>query len=420
MATQRSAGEVSGPDGVRVAMALVLAALAGLVLLAQPVRTPLPFVGAYVVTSLVPAVALVVARPRRWALGVAAVVVGVLTVLVVQARFASDDPFQRSHDGGVVATGAAARMVLDGENPYTASFEEALRPDHLVLVEADGDDEEIVNPLRDHYPYLPGAFLVQVPVEAAADVFGVDGDPRLLSVVPVAALVMLLVRAPRPSWARAAALVALGANLAVAIYLSWGANDAPAAALVAIAAWALARRPVLAGVLMAIALSLKVLLVVALLPLAVLAWHEGGRALLARFLAASAAVLAVTVAPFALASPGDLWEDTVVFNLGGTDLAYPTSGIGLGAIHPDVFTDGVILATSALLVGLVAVAGVAWLRRAPTPGRALVLAGAMVVAGLLPARSFQISYLPLPVVLWALVWLDVGNREPSRTARSGG
>lgn len=390
--------------GPRTLMVLVVGALVALVLMVQPSSTPVPFLGWYVLSSLLPATFLVVFRPAKGSL----IAVGVLVVVsagwVTHQRFSGSDPFQLRHDGGVVATGAAARLVLDGENPYTADFEPALRPHHHLL--AADSDNPIVNPLVDHYPYLPAAFLVQAPVEGVADLVGHDGDARWLYAVAVAGLVGLVAGATRPGWARAAALMALAGNLAVASYLSWGANDSAAAALVVLAAYGVRRRPALAGAAVAIAISIKLLLVVAVVPIAFLARRHGGARARRDAALAGVAILAATVVPYLVWSPRDLWEDTVAFNLGLTELTYPTSGIGFGAAFPGVFTGPVSAVASVVLVALVAWSSVGALRRSPTPAMASFVSGCLVVAGLLPARTFQMSYFPLPVILWSVLWLD--------------
>lgn len=278
----------------------------------------------------------------------------------------------------------------------------------------------MINPLVAHYPYLPAAFLVQVPLELVVSSTGGHVDPRWLYVLAVAAAVALVARSPRPGWARAAAMAALGLNLAVVVYLSWGANDSPAAALVALTAYLVVRHPIAAGVALAIAVSLKALLIVAVLPLMVFAHRSGGMSLVRRFGGAATVVVVAATTPYLLWSPRDLVEDTVSFNLGLTDLTYPTSGIGLGATFPDLFSDPVIVATSALFLLVTSVAGVRIVAGNPSASNVLFVAGCLVVAGLLPARSFQISYLPLPVMLWAFAWLDAADWWPQRwRPRSG-
>ncbi len=392
----------------RVLLATMAVAIAGIAMVAlTSVDTPIPFLGWYLLSSIAPAALIVAYRAGERAV-VAVLLVAALSIgLGVAARASDDlDPFQQRHDGGVVATLAAAEMVSDLENPYTADFSDALAPDHDTLEAIGGDD--ITNPLVAHFPYLPAAFLVHVPFVLLGSVY----DPRVLYVAVTLAALIHIARGAGPSWGRAAALWAIVGNGAVAVYLSWGANDAAAASLVVLAALQARRRPILAGVLLALGISLKALLVVAVVPLAVL-WLGWSRRDGIRSLSSAVVVLAATCGPYLLANPAAFWEDVVSFNLGSTELDYPTSGIGLGAIHPDVIEGPLLLGLSAALVLGVAVGVLAWLRRSFSVEVALFGAGLLVFAGLLPARSFQISYFPLLVLLWAPIWrLPLGSVVP--------
>lgn len=408
----------TGADQTVRRLTFVMAvALVGLVLLVVGnVRTPLPYLGWFVITSLSPALALVAIQPRRWVLVVGLAVCLVPVGIGFAKRLTTDDPRASRHDGGVAATEAAADDARHGGNPYTEDFTTELGAHRLLLAD---EGRSFLNPLVRHYPYLPGSFLVEIPVTVVASWFGASGDPRWIYAAVFVALVGLVVTRPAPPWARAAALLVLGANLAVATELSWGTNDTAAAGLLVLAAYLAVRRPWWAGVLAGLALSFKVLLVVAAVPVVVVLARRWGRATALRFVGGAAALLTLTCLPYLVASPGDFIEDTVSFNLGRTDLTYPTSGIGFGAMAPGTFTDGVILVSSVLLL---AVAGVAtwWsLLRRPTLGVALACGALLVVAGLLPARTFQVSYLPLPVVLLAPIWTEARVRTGPARALPG-
>jgi hypothetical protein len=405
----------TGSDqAVRRLTYVMVVALVGLVLLVVgDVRSPLPYLGWFVVTSLTPALALVAIQPRRWVLLVGLAVCLVPVAIGFADRLTTDDPRAARHDGGVAATEAAADDARHGRNPYTEDFTAELGA-HRILPADKG--RSYVNPLVRHYPYLPGAFLAEVPVTVVAGWVGASGDPRWIYAAVFGAVVALLATRPAPPWARAAALLVLGANLAVATGLAWGANDTAAAGLLVLAAYLAVRRPWWAGVLAGLALSFKVLLIVAVVPVVVVLARRWGRATALRFVGGAAALLAVSGLPYFLASPGDFVEDTISFNLGKTDLTYPTSGIGFGAMAPGTFTDGVILVSSVLLLAAAGVATWWCLRRRPTLGVALACGALLVVAGLLPARTFQVSYLPLPVVLLAPIWTEARARTGSGRA----
>lgn len=377
--------------GVSAASGLVLVALGGTTVLR-------PF-GWYLISSVATAILVVTFRIER-AL-VAAVVLGVvLFTLDLSTRSDLEEPFHHVHDGAVLATEEAASLVVAGQNPYEADMTEALAPDHHTLRALRSD---MPNPLVEHYPYLPMTFMVQVPLVEAGDALGGAYDPRMLYVgITVLALWLVGTGTP-PSWRRGASLLAILANGAVAVYSSWGANDSAAASLVVAATLIARRRPVLAGVLLAFAVSLKAVLVVAIVPLAVL-WFVTDRTRLRRVMVSAAATGALTCLPFLLLSPEDFIEDTVLYNIGATDLAYPPSGLGLGAAFPGVVSGGRLLALSGLLVLGASALAIWWVRRRPEGEVALFAAGVIVVAGFFPARTFQLSYVPLMVILWGPIW----------------
>jgi hypothetical protein len=62
------------------------------------------------------------------------------------------------------------------------------------------------------------------------------------------------------------------------------------------------------------------------------------------------------------------------------------------------------LALSAALVAATVVLAVIFVRSVPRAEAALFAAGVIVLAGLLPARSFQNSYQPLLVLLLGPIW----------------
>lgn len=260
----------------------------------------------------------------------------------------------------------------------------------------------------DRMPYLPAAFLVHVPFEAGADALGLGWDTRILSWAALAGVLVLLARRPGPPWARIGAVL-VAANAFTVTYLAWGTNDAFALAAF-LAAIVLAReRPVLAGGLLAVAISTKFLFLVAVVPLAAVTWAVAGRPGLRRWWSLPA-VLAVTGLPYLLWAPGPFLDDVLWFNLGRTEPLMPTSGLGLPAAAPDLF-GGPVLAAITLAGGLFAFVGVPLLARR---WRSFLLVGpltSLALLGLLiPARTFQINYLALVVGAAATGWLAIGDR----------
>lgn len=304
------------------------------------------------------------------------------------------------HDGGVLVTRAAAEDVVAGSNPYASDFTADL-PEAWQRLSVRGDDS-FANPIRSVYPYLPGAFLVLTPLAAVSD-GGHLGDPRWVMLATFAAACVAIALRPEAAWRRAAALSA-SSGLIVAVHLGYGTNDTWAASLFVLAVMVLERRPRLAGVLLALAISIKFLL---LPPVALwLAWrwrHEGWEVV--RRLWTLPALLVATCLPFLLWSPSDFLNDTALFWLGRNEDPFPTSGFGLAAVHPDQVR-GPVLAVATIGCAVLGVLGArAILRRWPQVV-ALPPAAAVVVMGLLiPARTFQGNYLAMVVGLIATAWL---------------
>ena len=141
------------------------------------------------------------------------------------------------------------------------------------------------------------------------------------------------------------------------LFASWGRNDAIPSTLFVLACFSAISRPRLAGLMLGLAISFKFLFLVALLPLGWWVRDRAGSAGLKR-LWTMPAFLAVTILPFFVVDPSAFVEDTLLFNLGLTDLVYPASGIGLPVLAPGVFGFLVVLASTF---------GCTWTTTTPTP-----------------------------------------------------
>ncbi|MBI2710042.1 MAG: hypothetical protein HYX34_10150 [Actinobacteria bacterium] len=394
----------------RLQSAALVLLLAGVGLFLWPSNDVLPLAlgVSVIVAGALPALVL-----ARWPAStrVLAVAVAVAVVpaglLAVGRATGSGTARYRNHDGGVYVTRAAATDILDGKNPYTDRFDRALPPSWQRVQGADGRTSP--NPVIEHYPYLPAAALVQVPFVAASRLFGVDWDPRMLAWALLLAAALALARRPEPVAARAAAIISLG-NAFTVLYLAWGTNDAQVAALVLLACLLARRRPALAGAALALAVSGKFLVLVAVPPLLYVETTAYGlRAALRRWWSFPATLLA-TIVPFLVARPAALFEDTVAFNLGLTKVKMPPSGIGLPIAAPGLFAGPVLAAVTVLGAMAALVLPLALVRRRPT----LLAVPPATAVGLWfllwPARTFQATYLTLLLGLVAPVWLLVGSK----------
>ncbi len=305
------------------------------------------------------------------------------------------------HDTTVI-NDEASRMVLRGENPYRGDFGPALPAVwHDLGYGADG--KLIRNPAMDTYPYLPGSFLLNLPFVAAGDALGVGWDARILYLVAVVALGVVVARRPEPAHVRAAMIVgAIG--LPLTYYLCWGTNDAISLSLFLIGALIGKKRPALAGVALALALSFKIVLAIPLLALSALVLRTEGWAGWRRRWT-GAAVLAVTVLPYLAAAPKAFVDEALLFNLNRGSFRFPVLGIGLPALAPGVF-HGPLLAVVVLIgaVGALVVPVVVVWRR-PTLPVALVAGGLGMLGMFIPASNFRPPYLVLVATLVAGGWL---------------
>lgn len=390
----------------------LLVALAALALAGAIPADPKPMaISGLIASTLITAVAvpciLRVFRPGRWIVAAALVAMAVPLAMETTNNLTNDSihPRLRYHDGGVLATRAAARDVVEGRNPYGASFEDDI-PDYWNPLWTRGD-VVAVNPLVDHYPYLPGAFLVQIPFLKGADVLGLDWDPRFIGVGLLVVTALVVATRREAPWARASMILVLGSAFPVA-YGSWGRNDVIPGCLVVLTALLADHRPRLAGLLFGLAVSFKFLVLVAVPPLVWWIAKRRGVGELRRWWTAPA-LLAATCVPFLVADPRAFVDDTLLFNLGLTDLVYPTSGMGLPVAAPGVF-HGPVLALASVACEVVALALPLLLVRRMHRAAAIPFAAALGTWFLIwPSRTFQSGYLTLIVVLASTGWLLLGD-----------
>ncbi|CAN5672390.1 hypothetical protein BH10ACT1_BH10ACT1_28600 [soil metagenome] len=321
----------------------------------------------------------------------------------------------RNHDGGVYVTREAADLVLHGEDPYTARYDDVLPGSWARVQGADGN--KVANPVIDHEPYLPLSFLIHTPFVLAARMAGVTWDPRILGWLALTALAVGLARRPGAPAARLGAVLLVG-NAFTMTYLAWGTNDSLAACAF-VGSLVLARRhPGWAGAALAVAISCKFLFLVAVPPLVLVVLAQQGWAGIRRWWTAPC-LLAVTCFGFLAWSPKAFVDDVLWFNLGRTKPLMPTSGLGLPAVAPSAF-HGALLALVTLLGLAVAFGLVPWLAHRL---RSWAWIGPLTSLGLLgvlvPARTFQWNYLVLVVAAAATGWwaLDADRDAPDVGAR---
>jgi glycosyl transferase family 87 len=262
-------------------------------------------------------------------------------------------------------------------------------------------------------PYLPVMELFGLP--RSAGLSGVLGDPRiwvtLTTIVLVAAAFAVMspdrLRDCADCRGRVATITALAvASPVIAFPLALGVTDPPVIALTCLAlAWASRGKLVRAGLVLAVACAMKTTAWAAVPVLAIMAWVRYAPRAATRFTATAvgtAGILALLVAPEAMATPDAVKQNLIAFPLGltkhKTPAASPLPGhliAGLGAVGHY---------TAMALMVLAAVAFAAWiLLRPPRDARdaAFRLAVGYAVMFILdPATRYGYFAYPLGLLGW--------------------
>jgi hypothetical protein len=350
-------------------------------------------------------------------------IVGVAPTLLKMDASGTGAPTS-GHDGGVIVTGRAVEELLAGNDPYTVSYVDDLRGGSLVV-----DGLRTENPIRDHYPYSPGTFLLQLPLMAPALAMGFSPDARWLYLLVYAALGVGFARWSLRERGDLLVPLLLLANPLFLPFFWQGETDILLLAGLVGLAWALARERPLPGAL-ALGLALSTKLLLAPFALVFLAWLAGsarhGR--LERSTAVRAAGVlvlpsVVTMAPFLLWHPGAMIQDVLLFHAGLVPPRYPISGAGLPALlfDVDVVHDRWAAAPvwSTLLPTVAALAGAgAWVWRRTKLADLLGAGAAASLASVYFSRAFTTTYWWLPVALLSLAAV-AGPAQRSRGASGG-
>ncbi|WP_380285715.1 glycosyltransferase 87 family protein [Kitasatospora purpeofusca] len=327
--------------------------------------------------------------PRRLAAraGAAAALLGAvlvpLVVLVLQGR----------HQSEVMVVERSAHLLFTTGSPYLA---------HPVVV-------------TDYNPYLPAMSLFGVPhtlLGEGSALARLAGDARIWFAVAFVACLLASWRLLRPTRDRGPLLplTVLTASPLVALALVGGGVDLPLIGLCCLAmALAERDRTIAAGLVLALAGTLKWTVWPALPVAVLLLWRLYGRRPAARAgLTALGAASAVMV-PYALTRADELREQVVRFPLGLTAVQTPAGSPLPGKVLAGFGPGGHIASLVLLTVGGLGVT--VWLLARP-PVSAIaaadLLAGGLAIAFMLaPAGRF--GYLALPVVL--MIWPRLAARR---------
>jgi len=291
----------------------------------------------------------------------------------------------------------AGQRLIDGQNPYGASFVGSGLERFYSLDGTPVLDGGVRTVALDHLAYFPGLPVLAAPTQALPAPFD---DIRLLMLIAALALIPAALLLPGAFSTRLAVGAVLAANPLMLRSTWFGIVDATVLlALVLAFALALRGRWGWMGLFVGLALVQKQYAFVAIPFLALAAWQAGGGAALRRAAVGLAAPIVVVILPFLIWDARALIEDTVLFGTG----AYRIVGYGLSAILVDL---GLVARDGAYPFWLVAL--VIWLpvtlrllqlqRRDPVPWRAAFGFALSFLVLAWTARYFQTSGLVFPLV----------------------
>ncbi len=271
-----------------------------------------------------------------------------------------------------------------------------------------------------YFPYLPGMAVFGLPS-------GTTAPPRLtdarvvFSVITMILVVVSLALCRGPSDRRSLTLQAMTVLPMAALPLATGGDDLPVVAFMLLGmVLALRRRPVLAGLALGAASSLKF----TAWPLALLALfvarNAHGKRAIGRMIAGMAVVVVPAVLPVAVRNPLAFIDNVVRFPLGLTGVTSPAASALPGHLLVMAFP-GIHRAFTLVVaaVGLLVILHVLVRHPPRVPSNAvLIMAWASVIAIML-APATRVGYLLYPADLFVWVWLLRGE-EAYQVAESAG
>ena len=284
----------------------------------------------------------------------------------------------------VIITEEAARALIDGRNPYQATY-------------IDGPLAARPLPTKTHFVYLPGSLAFGLP--RALDGNGLLADARWWFALCFLAALWLALRRSRAELAGRLRIAQVAAVLPTgALLMATGGDDLPVLGLTLLALVLVNDRPGWAGLVAGAAAAIKQT-AWPLIPFLVTASPDRPKTA-----SGLAAVVVVAVAPFFLWDPAAFVEDTIKFPLGLGDGASAAGTNTLGSLIAHL-PGGSVLSV-AVFAGAVAATGGWLLWRRPWPGAdgaarcaAILWLVALVLA---PAARFGYVVYPINLLVWSL------------------
>jgi Glycosyltransferase family 87 len=359
-------------------------------------------------------------RAVRIAAFAVAMVGATLSPLCLEVVWASQGNAAQHVQPEVLVVERAGIRAARGHSPYRVID----RNGHILVHQPNLPTYEL------YYPYLPGmvifGFSSFSSVSSHSRIKAELTDARIQFLVFTVAIGLIALSRVRPgSDARVRALQALTVLPTAALPLSTGGDDMPVVALMLLGLVALQRRrPVLAGLALGAASSLKFTAWALVVLAAWAAFDLRGRRAVGWYILGVAAIVVPVITPFAVSDPTAFVDNVIRFPLGLAGVSSPAASALPGhivvSIWPSVHHAYVLVVGA---VGLV-VLGV-HLRRHPPVGAGGVatLTGWVMTVAILLAPATRVGYLLYPANLFIWGWMLRRAEDPASpsdlAARSG-
>jgi hypothetical protein len=310
----------------------------------------------------------------------------------------------------VLVVEQAGARAAHGKDPYLMVD----RDGHILIHQSDEPVYEL------YYPYLPG--MVIFGFSSGSKVEARLTDARIQFLVFTALITLLALSRLRPATdARFRALQVLTVLPTAALPLATGGDDMPVVALMLLGLAALQRRrPVLAGLVLGAASSLKF----TAWPLVFLAlWAATDlhrRRAIGRYMIGVIAVVGPVVVPVGLRNPSAFFDNVIRFPLGLAGVSSPAGSALPGHIFVSAFPGA--HRPYLLVVGVVGCAVlIRYLMKRPPRNAAEVatLTGWIMLIAILLAPATRVGYLLYPVNLFVWAWMLRQADDPAKSEGQG-
>ena len=303
----------------------------------------------------------------------------------------------------VLVVERAGVRAAQGKDPYQVVD----RNGHILIRHSDIPVYEL------YYPYLPGMVVFGFSSGSKVEARLTDARIQFLLFTVIVAVIALS-RVRPPTDARCRSMQALTVLPTAALPLATGGDDMPVAALMLLGLVALQRRrPVLAGLALGAASTLKFTSWAVVFLALFAATDRGGRRAVWRYTIAVAVLVVPVVLPVALHNPSAFVDNVVRYPLGLAGVASPAASALPGHIlvsaFPGIHRAYVVVVA---VVGLAVLARI--LRRRPPRDAAAVarLTGWVMLIAILLAPATRVGYLLYPINLFLWAWMFRRSSDP--------